>query len=91
VTCAVDGRTGLAAALERPYDVVLCDIGLPGLDGLDLMRTLRAATGGAHPLAIALTGYGQADDQARGLDAGYDAYLVKPVDATRLLALIAAD
>jgi signal transduction histidine kinase/BarA-like signal transduction histidine kinase len=88
VVCAHDGRSGLVAALERAYDVVLCDIGLPGLDGLDMMRALRASTGGARPLAIALTGYGQADDQARGLDAGYDAYLVKPVDAERLLTLI---
>jgi len=91
VVCAQDGRSGLVAALERAYDVVLCDIGLPGLDGLDVMRALRASTGGTRPLAIALTGYGQADDQARGLDAGFDAYLVKPIDAERLLALIATE
>jgi DNA-binding response OmpR family regulator len=91
VVCASDGRAGLAAALEQgPFDVVLCDIGLPGLDGLDLIRAVRAAAADAEPLAVALSGYGQAEDQARGLDAGYDAYLVKPVDAERLLALIAA-
>jgi signal transduction histidine kinase len=90
VTCARDGQAGLAAALDSAFDVVVCDIGLPVLDGLDLMRALRASAAGAAPLAIALTGYGQADDQARGRDAGYDAYLVKPVDAARLLALIAA-
>jgi signal transduction histidine kinase len=90
VTCARDGHAGLTAALARPYDVVLCDIGLPGLDGLDLMRALRAAADGARPLAIALTGYGQADDHARGRDAGFDAYLVKPVNAEQLLSLIAA-
>jgi CheY-like chemotaxis protein len=89
VTSANDGPAGLAAALAQPYDVILCDIGLPGLDGLDLMRALRAA-GGERALAIALTGYGQADDQARGREAGYDAYLVKPVNAGQLLALIAA-
>jgi CheY-like chemotaxis protein len=90
VACADDGHAGLAAALERVYDVVLCDIGLPGVDGLDLIRALRASTGGARPLAVALTGYGRAEDHARGLAAGFDAYLVKPVDTGRLLALIGA-
>ncbi|MGJ7917876.1 ATP-binding protein [Massilia sp. LXY-6] len=92
VITALDGRSGLAAALERPYDVIVCDIGLPGLDGLGLIRAVRAAvgteTGGARPLAIAMTGYGQPEDQARGLEAGFDHYLVKPVGLAALLPLI---
>jgi signal transduction histidine kinase/ActR/RegA family two-component response regulator len=98
VVTALDGRSGLAAALERPYDVIVCDIGLPGLDGLGLIRAVRAAVGngagpgagGSRPVAIAMTGYGQAEDQARGLDAGFDHYLVKPVGLEALLPLIGA-
>jgi signal transduction histidine kinase/ActR/RegA family two-component response regulator len=94
VVTALDGRSGLAAAMERPYDVILCDIGLPGLDGLGLIRAVRAAVGagagGTRLLAIALTGYGQQDDEARGLEAGFDHYLVKPVGLEALLPLIAA-
>jgi signal transduction histidine kinase/ActR/RegA family two-component response regulator len=90
VASALDGRSGLAAALERPYDVIVCDIGLPGLDGMGLIRALRAASGGMRPLAIALSGYGQPGDMARGMDAGFDHYLVKPTDLSELLRLIAA-
>jgi signal transduction histidine kinase/ActR/RegA family two-component response regulator len=89
VTCAADGRTGLALALDAPWDVIVCDIGLPGLDGLALMQALRARQEGARPYAVALTGYGQPDDEARGLAAGFDRYLVKPVGADALLAVVA--
>ena len=94
VVTALDGRSGLAAALERPYDVIVCDVGLPGLDGLGLIRAVRAAMGkgeqASRPLAIALTGYGQAEDEARGREAGFDHYLVKPVGLDALLPLIDA-
>ena len=90
VRCAPDGHAGLALALDHPWDVIVCDIGLPGLDGLALMRALRARQEGARPYAIALTGYGQPDDEARGLAAGFDRYLVKPVGASALLAVVAA-
>jgi CheY-like chemotaxis protein len=90
VGTALDGRSGLAAAMERPYDVIVCDIGLPGLDGMGLIRALRAVAGTTRPLAIALTGYGQPEDEARGLEAGFDHYLVKPVGLDALLSLIAA-
>jgi len=93
VTCAQDGHEGLALALDRPWDVIVCDIGLPGLDGLALMGRLRAwqreEAQDRGPFAIALTGYGQPDDEARGLAAGFDRYLVKPVGAQALLALVA--
>jgi signal transduction histidine kinase/ActR/RegA family two-component response regulator len=90
VVTALDGRGGLAAALERPYDVIVCDIGLPGLDGMGLIRALRGANAIERPLAIALSGYGQADDLERGIAAGFDHYLVKPADLAELLRLIAA-
>jgi signal transduction histidine kinase/ActR/RegA family two-component response regulator len=92
VATALDGRSGLAAAMERPYDVIVCDVGLPGLDGLGLIRAVRAAVGKgeqtARPLAIALTGYGQPEDEQRGREAGFDHYLVKPVGVDALLKLI---
>ncbi|WP_229217341.1 hybrid sensor histidine kinase/response regulator [Massilia forsythiae] len=90
VRCVHDGKAGLAAFMERPWDVIVCDIGLPGMDGLELMRTVRAAPAGAVPFAIALSGYGQDDDRARGLAAGFDRYLVKPAGVAELRALIAA-
>ena len=89
VACAGDGRAGLARALAERWDVIVCDIGLPELDGLKLMQALRAQQEGARPYAIALTGYGQPDDEARGFAAGFDRYLVKPVGAAALLAVVA--
>ncbi|WP_075791949.1 hybrid sensor histidine kinase/response regulator [Massilia putida] len=89
VTCATDGREGLARALGERWDVIVCDIGLPEIDGFALMQALRAQQEGARPYAIALTGYGQPDDAARGLAAGFDRYLVKPVGAAVLLSVVA--
>jgi DNA-binding response OmpR family regulator len=89
VVCEADGRAGLARALAEPWDVIVCDVGLPELDGLELMQALRAQQEGKRPYAIALTGYGQPDDEARGLAAGFDRYLVKPVGAAALLAVVA--
>lgn len=90
VFTAFDGRGGLAAALERPYDLIVCDIGLPGLDGLELIKALRSTVNYPQPLAIALTGYGNRDDRERGLEAGFDDYLVKPVSREILLRQVAA-
>jgi signal transduction histidine kinase len=88
VHTAQDGRSGLDALLAQPFDVVVCDIGLPGMDGLEVMRRLRATSGGARPVAIGLSGYGQAEDRARAVQAGFDHYLVKPVNPDALLALV---
>jgi CheY-like chemotaxis protein/anti-sigma regulatory factor (Ser/Thr protein kinase) len=89
VVCADNGREGLTRALAERWDVIVCDIGLPELDGLELMQVLRAQQAGPRPYAIALTGYGQPDDEARGFAAGFDRYLVKPVGAAALLAVVA--
>ncbi|RNF29077.1 hypothetical protein NM04_19840 [Massilia aurea] len=91
VEIAGDGNTGLALALEGRFDAIVCDIGLPGLDGLELMARLRAAGAetGARPLTIALSGYGQPQDRERALAAGFDRYLVKPVAPAVLLELLA--
>jgi signal transduction histidine kinase len=90
VAMAHDGQAGLDALLAHSFDVVVCDIGLPGMDGLEVMSRLRASGAGARPVAIGLSGYGQAEDRARAAAAGFDHYLVKPVDPDALLALVAA-
>lgn len=85
---AFDGISGLDMALEGTYDVIVCDIGLPGIDGIEFARRLRQSKQGAAPMLIAASGYGQAEDRARALEAGYDEYLIKPVRSEALLQLI---
>lgn len=73
-----------------PPSVCILDIGLPGMDGYELARRLRALPGMDKALLIAVTGYGQQNDRARAIEAGFNQHLVKPVDADRLLQLIGA-
>ena len=68
--------------------MVVCDIGLPGMNGYEFAARLRALAEGAMPLMIALTGYGTPEDRARALAAGFDHHLVKPVEPDHLLRLI---
>ena len=91
VTSAYDGIAGLRLAQNRDFDVLVCDIGLPGMDGLELITELRGAPGAHIPFAIAISGYGQTRDRTRAIAAGYGQYFVKPIDAGALLALIASD
>jgi signal transduction histidine kinase/ActR/RegA family two-component response regulator len=79
VETAADGTSGVETALRTTPDLVLVDIGLPGLDGYAVARRLRAALGHRVTL-VALTGYGQNEDRRRTSEAGFDAHLVKPVD-----------
>jgi signal transduction histidine kinase len=88
VTCAFDGPSGLAMAQQNDFEIVISDLGLPGMDGFELMRQLRRHKAG--PLTIAVTGYGQLEDRARAAEAGFDHCLVKPVDGDALLSLISA-
>jgi PAS domain S-box-containing protein len=85
---ANDGRAGLQAALDTRPEVAIVDLGLPGIDGFELARRLRATAAGARIRLVALTGYGQPEDRARAAEAGFDAHLVKPVDERRLLAAL---
>lgn len=80
VQTASDGRTGLNAALASKPDVALVDVGLPEVDGYEFAKSLRAADPGKDVHLVAITGYGRPEDRARALDAGFDAYVVKPVD-----------
>jgi CheY-like chemotaxis protein/anti-sigma regulatory factor (Ser/Thr protein kinase) len=86
---ANDGRAGLQAALETTPDVAIVDLGLPGIDGFELAKRLRASPAGSRIRLVALTGYGQPEDRVRAAEAGFDAHLVKPVDEQRLLAALA--
>ena len=84
---ADDGKAGVAAATAMKPEIALVDIGLPQMDGYEVARALRAQHERGITL-IALTGYGQPEDQQRALDAGFDAHLVKPADFDRLRVLI---
>jgi len=83
-----DPLEALAATLANPPQVCLLDIGLPGIDGLELARRLRARPGTAHALLIAITGYGQDSDRQQILQAGFDHHLVKPIDIAQLYTLL---
>lgn len=88
VHAAADGNEGVAAAASRQPDVALIDIGLPGIDGYEVARRLRADPATRAIRLIALTGYGLAEDLRRVLDAGFDRHLVKPVDIDQLAEVI---
>lgn len=87
VDVAADGPTGLSLARENPPDVVILDWMLPGMDGLEVCRRLRA--GGAVPILM-LTAKDSVGDRVQGLDAGADDYLVKPFAFDELLARVRA-
>lgn len=87
---AFDGVAGLALACTGEFDVVLCDIGLPGMTGYDLIRTLRATVAQAAPFCVAISGYGQLEDRSRALASGFDEHLVKPINIDNLLQLVAS-
>jgi CheY-like chemotaxis protein len=88
VETAGRGLDGVAAAQRGRFDVVLCDIGLPDIDGMEVARRLRATAGPGRPRLIALTGYGQAEDVRQARTAGFDAHATKPVNIDQLLALL---
>jgi CheY-like chemotaxis protein len=91
VTQAYDGIAGLGLARTEAYDVLLCDIGLPGMDGLELVGRLRASSGMPIPFAIAISGDNTEAARTRAISAGFGYYLVKPVDIAALLTLVGSD
>jgi PAS domain S-box-containing protein len=90
VRLARDGPAGLAEAETFAPEVVLLDIGLPGLDGYEVARRLRALPAGRDALLVAMTGWGQEEDRRRAQEAGFNAHLVKPVELKELARLLAA-
>ncbi|MEY2746182.1 MAG: hypothetical protein RL112_1224 [Planctomycetota bacterium] len=89
VDVALDGRSGLLLALAGDHDVLVLDLGLPRLDGLEVCRKLRAAKG-AKPLVLMLTARDTLEDKLEGFAAGADDYLVKPFEGAELLVRLAA-
>ena len=82
---AYDGLAAVAAIADVQPDVVVMDIGMPGLDGYDAARMIRQQHGNRNITLIALTGWGQSNDRKRASEAGFDHHLVKPVDYNTLL------
>lgn len=91
VTTAFDGIAGLGLARTQEFDVLLCDIGLPGMDGLELVTRLRATSGRPIPFAIAISGDAREAAREKAIGAGFGYYFIKPVDIPALLALVASD
>jgi signal transduction histidine kinase len=85
---AADGLTGAERAIEHAPEIVLVDIGLPGLNGYEVAQRIRSARG-PGVLLVALTGYGQPEDRRSALAAGFDVHLTKPVELETLAAVVA--
>jgi signal transduction histidine kinase len=90
VHAAHDGREALELARRLAPDLVLLDIGMPGMSGHEVARRLRADAGLSDTVLIALTGYGSDDDRRASREAGFDGHLVKPIDFDALERILAA-
>jgi len=86
VRTAYDGPTGIALAREFAPDVVLLDLGMPGMSGYDVARALRAQ--GSRQTIVAVTGWGDTAAKRQAREAGFDHHLVKPVDEADLIGLL---
>lgn len=90
VEVANSGAAALERAVEQPFDVVVLDIGMPHMTGWELAGRLRRLAGMERALLIAVSGYGQAEDEHLSLTAGCDLHLIKPVEPDRLEQLLDA-
>ena len=90
VRVARDGPGALEELAAADAEIVLLDIGLPGMDGYEVARLIRKRPGGESIVLVALTGYGQDDDRRRSIEAGFDHHLTKPVDPAALFSLISS-
>jgi signal transduction histidine kinase len=86
---AHDGTSGLAAMESFQPDIVFMDIGMPGLDGYEVCRRIRQLPSQRQVVLVAVTGWGQAHDKRRAIEAGFDAHLTKPVDPDAVAQLLA--
>ena len=89
VTTAFSAPAALAAARTHSFDLVVSDIGMPGMDGYELATSLRALPAYRSVPMIAVTGFDQHGDRERALSAGFNAHLGKPLDPAKLTELIA--
>ena len=92
VVTASSGREALDLIEADPPDILLCDIGMPEMDGYQLIRILRSRESGRGALvpAVAVTAFARLEDRSRSLLAGFNAHLAKPVDSLELVATIAS-
>ena len=90
VRTAFDGSAVLETALDYRPNVVLLDIGLPGLNGFEVARRLRQQPTLKNVVLVAMTGYGQENDRKRSKEAGFDHHLVKPGDFGKVLQILAS-
>ncbi len=85
-----NGEEGLRKAAEQTPDFIVLDIQLPGIDGFEVLRRLRASEENSTTLVIAMTSYAMSGDRERLLDAGCNGYIEKPIDPARVIAQIQA-
>jgi two-component system, sensor histidine kinase len=87
-TTAYSGAQALAAARAAQFDVLISDIGMPGMNGYELAEQLRALSGYEHVPMIAVTGFTMYDDRDRALASGFNAFLTKPIRPNDLLTML---
>jgi CheY-like chemotaxis protein len=90
VPVASNGAETLAAVVQAPPDVILMDIGLPDMQGYEVARRIGESDARLQVKLVALTGFGQAEDERRAYDAGFDVHLTKPVSPEVLREVLAA-
>ena len=88
VVLANDGQEALDRAMELKPGVIFLDIGMPGLDGWEVCKRIRATEWGAKAWIVAVTGYGQESDRERSLEAGFDKHCTKPLQIKTVQELI---
>jgi CheY-like chemotaxis protein len=90
VRTANNGPEALRIAAEYGPEIILLDIGLPGMNGYDVARALRRASADGRPVIVAVSGYGSQEDMKRSVEAGFDAHFVKPMEISALQEFLAA-
>jgi CheY-like chemotaxis protein len=88
VVTAGSAPAAIAATHQDRFDVIISDIGMPGMNGYELARAVRQLPGYEVVPMVAVTGYSKFDDRQRSLDAGFNAHLTKPIEPRELLDLI---
>ena len=91
VAVAADGREALRLADAEKFDVVVCDIGMPGMDGYSVIEAIReGSSANARTPAVALTAYARSEDRTKALRAGFQLHIAKPVEPTELITVVAS-
>jgi two-component system cell cycle response regulator len=90
VSCETDGAAGLKTALDGHFDLVLTDILMPNMDGLEFARRFKTDTRAAGTALVAVTALAMSGDRERILESGFDGYIAKPIDPQKFAAQISA-